>query len=156
MIIAVDPGVNGTGFAVFKEQDNGLVSAGILTSSSGWWLNRCFEICHKFDLVLTDIGIGHHVVIVEEPSVMLGSSDAYASAMRGDVVKLSMLVGMLLLRVEVYISACRIELVPVSRWKGNLPKKEVAYRVERIIGKHPYKSHAIDAIGIGLWYKGLL
>ncbi len=50
-------------------------------------------------------------------------------------------------------------LVPVSKWKGSLPKKVVTARITGAIGLTDQdgtiiQSHAIDAVGVGLFAKG--
>jgi hypothetical protein len=85
---------------------------------------------------------------------MFGSAKGYAVAASGDLVKLSCLVGMI-------AGLCKamgiiIYLVPVAKWKGQLTKEAVIYRIEKILGKCTYEKDEWDAVGIGLWAKGLL
>lgn len=76
-------------------------------------------------------------------------------ARRGDLVKLVMVVGSI---VGILSTGCyEIILIPVNRWKGQLPKDVVNKRVERFYGSNNckgFKTHAWDAVGIGLYYKG--
>jgi hypothetical protein len=39
--------------------------------------------------------------------------------------------------------------VTIPAWKGQLDKEKVKIRVDRILPNNDYKSHAIDAVGIG-------
>lgn len=78
-------------------------------------------------------------------------------ARRGDLVKLTYLVGkfssFLPTEPEDFI------LVRVVDWKGQLPKSVVARRVFKILpglSSQKISDHAVDAIGIGLYLKGLL
>jgi len=103
-----------------------------------------------------------HLLCEPEPSkVYFEWPDFFANAStrRGDQGKLQMLIGMM-------VGACleldlEVELVNVRDWKGNLPKHVVEAQVKRILtprfcARNGIKTHAYDAVGIGLYLKGEL
>lgn len=74
---------------------------------------------------------------------------------RGDLVTLSFFIGYLAGRI------CPIPFIPVeiNKWKGQLSKKNVTDRIKNKLTKKVCKTleirtHAWDAVGIGLWAKG--
>lgn len=78
--------------------------------------------------------------------------DARVAARDGALVKLAAAVGMV-------IELCRHRnimffQVPVHKWKGQMPKEAVINRIRKRLPGHEYRSHAWDAVGIGLWAKG--
>lgn len=94
---------------------------------------------------------------IEWPS-FFASAVGHAAAARGDLVKLTFGAGFVCgqLRREF---GCLIEPIPVNDWKGQLPKSVVIGRIRKILGKDAcrklgIKSHAWDAVGIGLYAKG--
>jgi hypothetical protein len=91
------------------------------------------------------------VVAIETPMFMPGTRQGAMVALRGDLVKLAMLTGLLM----GYLRDPCI-LVPVNQWKGQLPKKVVERRVKDVITaklakRMELRSHMWDAVGIGLY-----
>jgi hypothetical protein len=84
----------------------------------------------------------------------MGGSVKGIAASKGDTLKLAFLVGC-------YSIALRkrdidVHLVIPQRWKGQLPKDVVISRVRRELGDElcqqmNIRSHAWDAVGLGLW-----
>lgn len=100
-------------------------------------------------------------IYIEWPSFFGGSARGYASAARDDIVKLSIATGYII----AWLEKCRggrpgeIIPVPVRNWKGQLPKDVVIQRIKKLLGtaacyRLGVKTHAYDAIGIGLYAKG--
>ncbi len=57
----------------------------------------------------------------------------------------------------------KVKLVPVNAWKGQLSKELVIDRIADVMGPvwmkvsgSQFRTHEWDALGIGLWAKGLL
>ena len=76
-------------------------------------------------------------------------------AKRGDLVTLSFFIGFLAGRLA------PVPFIPieVNRWKGQLSKKNVEQRIKNKLGEQVcdtlgIKTHAWDAVGIGLYCKG--
>ena len=72
---------------------------------------------------------------------------------KGDIDKVMFMVGML----SSWAHEASVQVVPVgvNEWKGQLKKKLVFKRLERLIGTLPgVDNHALDAVGIGLYKKG--
>lgn len=149
-ILAIDPGVD-TGYALFEPGNKTPVDAGIWYGKGEHWLEKFASICDQLDDYLNSYK--EVKVVIEEPAVMFGSAKATASTSEGSTVKLSMVVGGLIHVARYYVDA-NIELIPVVTWKGNLSKRTVRERAEAITGALLCKSHAIDAVGLGLFYLG--
>lgn len=120
-------------------------------SSEMEWLERSERMSTMLSKVLIeDASIKH--VVVEYPQVF-NSAEGRMIASKGDVVKLSVLVGFLL-------GACHnyrrfFEVVPVVKWKGQLPKKIVNKRVEQTLGLQKcsdFRKDEWDAVGLGIWW----
>jgi hypothetical protein len=94
-------------------------------------------------------------VYCEWPSHMEGERGG-VTARGGSLVKLAYIVG-------VMAEASRQRRVPfvpvpVIQWKGQLSKENIQHHIRRILGERsclPFKSHAWDAVGIGLWARGM-
>lgn len=146
MIISIDPGIRGTGYAVWDNKWN-LIEHGILTSKEDEWHSKFPDLSVQMVRIIRKHKIKK--AYIEEPQKFQGKfGDMVAN--RGDLVKLSMFVGFLSGRMNI-----QVECVRVIDWKGTLPKDVVEKRVERLIPGLKAKSHAIDAIGIGLYVKGV-
>lgn len=96
-------------------------------------------------------------VFIEWPS-FFGSAIGHAAAARGDLVKLTFGAGFVCGELH-SIFGCKTEPILVNDWKGQLPKDEVTRRIRSIIGVKKcrnlgIKTHAWDAVGIGLYAKG--
>ncbi len=152
MILSVDPGVGGTGYAVWGEK---LVDFGTLHFSVGvlHWEDRVQNVAVKFSNLFRLYKISK--VVMEFPNYMHGTQGRMV-AESGDLIKLAVLTGMLM---QCTMSE-GVEFEPVypGTWKGQLPKIVCENRIRKILGKQFPKdrisNHAIDAIGIGLWAQG--
>lgn len=165
--LSIDPGLNGTGWAVWdREKADKLVkpiasgsvpgtnAASELTSRCAWICTALNLICHQFSVL---------EVAVEMPQFMEGSSKGMAAARDGDLVSLSILVGAIcgnMWKVQNGQSKTfgwTTHLVSVSQWKGNLKKDICLERVERLLPKWRSSTdttHEADAVGLGLYCKG--
>ena len=155
--LSIDPGLNGTGWALWG--DRRLRAVGIITArrNASSRTSVPFEVrAHQIACEVVALTLAHLAqdVIVEYPSYF-ESSLGQTVARSGDLLKLTTLVGIISGRVH----PLPCVLVPVNTWKGQLPKSIVEKRVKRIIGLEKFnrlrvRSHAIDAVGIGLWSLG--
>lgn len=161
LILSVDPGVGGTGWALLRADSGRLEQWGTL-HGRGNWAQKARQIMIGFEklFAIRKDYIGQ--VYIESPVFMRGYG-GYTTASSGDLVKLAMLCG------AMYLWSLKREqhgvmLVEPSKWKGQLPKKICNDRVLAILNRmEPYTStaeigrisnHALDAIGLGLWALG--
>ena len=144
--MTIDPGISGTGWAVWSREWK-LKSFGISTCSNGEWKEKMEEIGIQLNEVIKKhrVSCAH----IEEPRKFQGVFGNMV-ADKGDLVKLSIFVGFL----TGYLNVRAVGYVPVIVWKGTLSKKIVEERVKKIFPNLNVKSHAIDAIGIGLYLRG--
>lgn len=98
-------------------------------------------------------------VVCEWPAFM-DYDRGKVTARSGSLVKLSFMVGAL--AGLCYLHSVKFIPVEVNVWKGQLPKAQVNYHVERILGKVACRDfsrrkkdeHLWDAVGIGLHHLG--
>ena len=159
-MISIDPGVGGTGYAVWEQSEvfttANLLTFGTLHFKTGQteWLEKAQTITGLLEHLMAEHPL--KMFVIEYPNFMQGSGGRMVAA-SGDLVKLSVLTGML---INVGSRQCRtIRLVSPNEWKGQLPKSVTASRIKRTMGwtsKQTLKpsDHALDAIGIGLWAQG--
>lgn len=161
MILSIDPGIDGTGIAVWNEDPDWRTS---LSSVKVWsrpsvegWVSKCIE--------LSDLYYNLHESV--QPVRIYCEWPAYhqtgvgqAATAKGDIHKLSFLIGMF--AREVADVGGEFILVPVAEWKGQLPKQVVQRRIEKAYAgtgvleglKLKKLDHSWDAIGIGMYAKG--
>jgi hypothetical protein len=160
--LAVDPGINGTGWAVFEKGPKFNQKAAPVASGSieppdhkEDWSSRAIEIIRELEFRIKEWRIA--MVYIEQPQFFEGGKGLPA-ARDGDLVSLSMLTGMILgyLYANVGCIPCPI---PVHTWKGSLPKSVCNNRVllkMKALGWKPVTNttHELDAVGLGLFAKG--
>jgi hypothetical protein len=157
-VLSIDPGVRGTGLAVWKmDSFKGVLELPIhvenfMPYSDDDWFKTCWKFHERFIdfLQLWNIKKAY----VEWPAYF-ESAKGHAAATKGDINKLCCLVG--LFSGEIWAYGGRIDTVKVNTWKGQLPKDEVQHRIERALpGIEVLKpnSHSWDAVGLGLYAKG--
>lgn len=158
-LYAIDPGLGGTGIARWimwpEHKRPRLKSVAIIRDRArdDTLTNRCADLTNR----LPDSPEQSDFVVIEMPQHMTNTKGIAAQA--GAVYKLTFLVGFLAARFD--MSGATVHVVNPSEWKGQLPKDIVQQRVERILGKSTcrelnIRSHAWDAVGIGLWALGRL
>ena len=156
-IMSIDPGVDGTGYAIWDDDDRGIPAAhGVLTTPKLFkgkkysWGVRATDMAAQVSGLCSQWNVG--TVWVEWPSDFEGAR-GNAAAKEGSVIKLAALTGMIWIMCIRHAFASVVP-VDVTAWKGQLPKAAVIARIKRATGK-AYKSHAADAVGIGLYMKGI-
>lgn len=152
-MLSIDPGVI-FGYAVFDDANVRPKIFGVHTPKKGEWLDRCRESAAFINKLIND----------HDPDLILCEWPAYresaagrAAAASDSLVKLSVMVGM----IVAVCSQHGIDFVPipVPVWLGQRNEMMIQRRVQRIIGytdAEMPKSHALDAVGIGLFWKKLL
>lgn len=158
-LVAIDPGLQGTGVAVWEEDT--LVKAEVIrvpSSGRDWsWPRRADHIATQLMSYLPGLAYLENrkntVVVCEYPEAFGGVK--MMAWKTGDLVKLAFLVGLFSGRV----APAHFIPVPVNTWKGQLPKQVVIDRLTKRIGKLRVRqlniqTHAWDAVGIGMWARG--
>jgi hypothetical protein len=152
-LLAIDPGISGTGWAYFKGRK--LKKCGVITASRSLeWYEKIPWYCKELSEIAATVTFSFYdrEVILELPTFMQSSATGRVAASTNSLVKLSMLVG------AIHTTFGRTELITPQRWKGQLKKKNVEDRIRRRIPKTVARleprTHAWDAIGLGLYYLG--
>lgn len=149
--LAIDPGLQGTGWAVFYGVHP--MRCGVIRVRKPVDFHaRSSEIARELAEIAVESYIGQ--VYIEYPS-FFDSARGHMVARRGDLLKLCYLVGVISGR----LGPTATELVPVAQWKGQLPKEVVESRIRKTLGNSIVKrlgirTHAWDAVGIGLYKHG--
>jgi hypothetical protein len=171
--ISIDPGISGTGIAIWKELDwekrkvpvfvKNLYPKNVRSTKQAW-LARVSSIMEQLDGLFNEWG-PIRGVYSEFPELMEGTRGRAASVSKnnlgykepGDILKMLFLVGAIGELCRIY--GCSFTYYLPSDWKGNLPKdvveSRVKLRIPRIVD-FDIASHCWDACGIGLFAKGFL
>ena len=159
-ILSIDPGLGGTGFALWL--DGKLQKVGIIKprSTDSDYYDRGMSIAEGYNNLLVEIEPKRsdvenlNVVYIEYPAFFGGAGGTMVAA-RGDLVKLSWIAGTI---CGLSIARNWIPImVNVHDWKGQLPKDVVISRIKDKypeVGVFDIQSHAWDAVGIGLYAQG--
>jgi hypothetical protein len=161
-LIAVDPGLSGTGWAVFdrhhgKDPQNPIDSGSISCPcpEAHWW-KRAENIAHL--LIGTCRRYSCFALYIELPKFYESAGAGLSAARDGDLVKLSILVGMIIgAAAAPGGGTMHCVPVPIADWKGQMDKDLCAQRIKKRLPKFVPKtklSHEMDAVGIGLFVKG--
>lgn len=156
--ISIDPGITGSGVAVWHasswKEPNGLVAVyNLYPGKCIFWEEKMEAVCQKLEAIFDAYGpIGH--VFIELPHYMAGDG-GHAFASDGGLTKLAACVGAFCHLA--WSRGAKVTTYPVRQWKGELPKEVVISRIKRIMETEHVRpaKHAWDAIGIGLYAKGL-
>lgn len=145
-IMTIDPGIAGTGWAIFDNDT--LEYSGVLTPPKALdWQHKMNWLIISLKLIATKKLPGKKIKIYVEMPAMFGSAKGQVTASSGALVKLTLLVGQIMREFSA-------EVLPVNEWKGQLSKQIVEKRVKDFLPGCTAKSHAIDAIGMGLYLTG--
>lgn len=165
-LIAIDVGVNGMGWARWEgaRRDRSLRppdTCGIFEIENKW-LREPFEV--RADMVMMNLMITGYsfggapwTQVMEWPEFRAGSAVGHAAASTDSLSMLAFMCGQHCRQGLLF--QCENVLVPVSEWKGQLPKDVVERRLRAAIGGEArsgvdIESHAWDAVGIGLHWLG--
>ena len=155
-VCTVDPGLGGTGWAYWSELSLPVDAAvppddsDVIHPSKGPLEERIADVAH--DLMSVTRANNIYRFVVESPMLWPGSPKSQASAERGDLFKLAMVVGAIIGATPSYMD---VVLVPAHVWKGQMDKRAVHARIRRALGRK-YREHEADAVGIGLAIQGVL
>ncbi len=166
MRMSIDPGLGGTGYAVWDPADWDRkvppIDSGCVSATDGDWIKRMDVISDLLSLVCQQHRVDE--AWMELPAFMEGGVGMTA-ARKGDLVKLVATFGSIAgrcfqgTRSPYCFNAWTATLHPVEvhEWKGNLPKDLCQRRIlKRLPGWTPKTgtTHEVDAVGIGLYCKG--
>lgn len=151
-ILAIDPGYGGTGWALFESgryYKSGIIRlpAGAKSRLSDEAISKL--IMHEFHNLI--MKFKPDKVVIETMTFWSGSGKSYVSTAKGDLFKLTMLVGMFF-AVCVYADI-ECKTISANIWKGQLSKKAVKNRLKRYLNIE-FREHEADAVGIGLYELG--
>lgn len=155
-LLAVDPGI-ALGWAYWPKNRKYPTRCGIIkphNRSKDFFLDTHSTI-HQLSNVILELKPG--IIACEWPA-HFSSAGGEVAAGSGSIVKLAFNVGQIALAAD----ACECEFFPiaVNKWKGNLKKRIVEKRIRKILPESRLEylepeSHTWDAIGIGLYVRGL-
>jgi len=162
--VSIDPSINDIGLAIweqssFRQLAEPLAIHEIQTQKYDYWTDKLKDLNVTLNSVLAGHGVGMRGAgclraYVEQPG-FFASAKGRASADRGDLVKLSASFG----AIAGFCWYGNIQFIPVTvqEWKGNLTKDTVKRRILKLLPNidPAYSSHCFDAVGIGLYAKGL-
>ena len=145
MYFVIDPGLS-SGWSIWDKKWN-LLKFGIVSGRGEDWREKMESVSKRLRIISRKYKATK--TYIEQPRVFQGEFGSMV-ARRGDVVKLSMIVGQIAGRV-----GTPVEYVEIYDWKGNLPKDIVEKRVRRLLPGVKARSHEVDSIGMGLFLKGV-
>jgi Holliday junction resolvasome RuvABC endonuclease subunit len=154
IVLCIDPGTKTAGWALFFSQDNStrLIKSGIFKScKEGTWIDHIDEIIAA---ALSEF-LGHNVnkVIIEQPQVFMSGKGQAASNSEAVLKLMGFVFAIRSLFIHIFkLQSSAITLVPVTTWKGQIPKNISADRIKRYWNVEPKDNNEADAIGIGDWY----
>jgi len=147
-LLSVDPGTKHTGWACFIGKNYDCSDVVSVTNHKLSWLQRLdlmtvevVSLCKKHNV---------DIVIIEEPQLFIGSLKGRAASNSGAVLKLTALVYSI--RSLCKSRGLQVLLVPVQRWKGQVPKEVMQGRLEKQLGRVFTDNNESDAVGLGLWF----
>lgn len=153
-ILTIDPGMN-TGWAMWQYGDEP-ISTGVFRQAK--FKNKVLPLRAQLNSLWEQFGmlmlqLRPDEVIIESAGFWPGASKSHAALFSGDLTKMLLLIGGYCHKA----SSVRIpwELVEPSKWKGQLTETALHARIERRIGK-TFRQHEQEAVGIGLWRRGIL
>ena len=151
-LLSIDPGIE-FGWAFWKE--NSLQKTGVIKPfRNGDFFERADNAIEVFDAAVL-VKLNFDEVLIEWPNFREDDTGQTA-ARSGALLKLMYMVGRIAEASSRYIDG-PVKFVPVVVWKGQLPKQVVWRRCQQALGltaTKDIKSHAQDAVGIGLWSQG--
>jgi hypothetical protein len=151
-ILTIDPGKAGTGVAIWPAET---FLCGDKTCLPFFHCVMRFKNENTYAERLRDLVIRFNIkkVYMENASFFEGCRGRLV-ARSGALIVLSEFIGMV--RRQLILEGCTVELLTPQRWKGNLPKEIIERRIKKIWPECAAKSHDVDAIGIGFYLLGRL
>lgn len=152
--VAVDPSISETGLCAFV--DGKPVAAWRVTSGTGGvWPRRVTSMANRVQDSLAGRGYSTLPRLIEMPQIYMSTPNPE------NILLLTLVVGRLTQNDSIYVRP--------RKWKGNVKKDVMTRRIaaqvkkefpdlHKQLAKVPagVRHNALDAVGIGLWYRGLL
>lgn len=157
-IIAIDPGIGSTGWAYWEARAGRVPTAvGLVREGSdGEWQDRAFYQARR---LMNELPNRNDVdFYCEMPIFFAGTTGGIASVGTGSLQKLCFYIGCVRALTAFFYKYSDFHPVLVRDWKGQLPKKIVNKRIVQLLGAancEDFKVDIWDAVGIGLWAKGV-
>lgn len=154
-ILGVDPGIRGTGLALFpagEKYPSKVVT--LVPNLKDSWRKRAAYICDAFEEFIYKNRPGD--MYIELPVFFASTKRGLQTARQGHLVKLALLTGMLFYIADT--NGVEVFTVEPVEWKGKRNKEsahKTIYKVLPDLMDH-HSEHALDAIGIALFGKGLV
>ena len=173
--ICIDPGVGGTGYAIFrvpkirkraegKSTRMPIVATELPRMPMKWYRQRKGDYQNKW-MAKVDwyswqlrLAVSNHnlsAAYIEYPELWGASAKSQASAQQGDLMKLVFLCGCYA-QTLTYAWSVQSTLIFPREWKGQMPKVVVAKRVYRAIERRYESTHITEAVGMGIALQGRL
>jgi len=109
----------------------------------------------EFHSVNTESKAPYPLILLETPNVWGMHSRGAVSNNNGDLIKLSILVGVMAGRISEQRSDSTVHLTTPQEWKGQLGKDVVIRRLSAQLGT-VFDNHAADAVGMGMAWQNAL
>jgi hypothetical protein len=157
-MVAIDPGLQGTGLAFWQGDRLVPTAVAVVVASNrkGGPVERGRDIAAQIAVWTgrQSYETIHHITIVCELMEMHHSARA-RMMWQGDLQYTLVLSGI----IAGYMMPCEFQFVKPSEWKGQLPKSVVERRLTQRLGAKTcrrlgIRTHAWDAVGIGMWARG--
>jgi Holliday junction resolvasome RuvABC endonuclease subunit len=160
-VLCIDPGIRHLGYAFWPEIRRGPKrhtvapkDTGLLTTPKGvQWEDAVYECMASW---LVEYITVHHVriVVIEGVEFWADSTRSQVAAKKGDLLRLTFLVGAL---GQVVYALCdkKAVIVEPTLWKGDMPKPVMKARVRRALHRK-YREHEYDGVAMGLRIMGKL
>lgn len=155
MKMSVDPGVTGTGIAIWEANDwkfkltNPIWVGNLYPNKDSGFNDKVSDILTKIYDLTQKYGVTE--IWCEMPE-FFDDAGGHMAAKKGDLTKLTFFVGAI--HGFCIFNGIKFHPVTPSTWKGQTSKEQVIRKIEyilpSIVNLNP-KSHSYDAIGIGLW-----
>lgn len=153
-LLCIDPGTRKMGVAIFnvnhKRKTGVLLKYFVETVTKKYkWQDRidkmtgrAIQICNKEK---------PDEVLIEQPRLFLSSRRGQAASNSSAILKLVGVVYCIAGALGV-VKGREVMMVPVQRWKGNVPKEVTQKRVAKHWNCKSGDDNITDAVGIGDWY----
>lgn len=127
----------------------------VIPTKNAQWKERVSECAWKLAGIVSNLKPTQ--IYLEYPAYFADRGEGAAGS--GALVKLAFAVGAIF--QEVRRLGAVVDLVPVAEWKGQLNKEVIKHRIQKRLGtdvceRLGIKTHAWDAVGIGLYKQGRL
>lgn len=156
-LMAIDPGLQGTGYAIWNtNKKTAPYRVGVLNGGKGDWQTRVDRIALAIRKLCREENVDRIICEMMEHYNTASSQMAWS---KGDLQRTMFLIGTLHGVTRKQVPYFR--LVTPREWKGQLPKSVTIQRVEKALTAKQcrnlgIKTHAWDAVGIGLWHLGVI